>query len=37
VDLYDESLDKLEDLILEMRKESDVVEEFVTQAHDSEG
>jgi transcriptional regulator with XRE-family HTH domain len=36
VDLYDESLDKLEDLILEMRKESDVLEEFVTQAHDSE-
>ena len=37
VDLYDESVDKLEDLILEMRKESDVLLEFVTQAHDSEG
>ena len=35
-DLYDESLDTLEDQILEMRKESDVLEEFVTQAHDSE-
>jgi transcriptional regulator with XRE-family HTH domain len=32
VDLYDESLDTLEDLILRMRKESDVLEEFVRQA-----
>jgi transcriptional regulator with XRE-family HTH domain len=32
VDLYDESLDALEDLILGMRKESDVLEEFVRQA-----
>jgi transcriptional regulator with XRE-family HTH domain len=36
VDLYDESLDTLKDLILGMRKESDVLEEFVAQAHDSE-
>jgi transcriptional regulator with XRE-family HTH domain len=36
VDLYDEILDTLEDQIIEMRKESDVLEEFVTQAHDSE-
>jgi transcriptional regulator with XRE-family HTH domain len=37
MDLYDECLDALEDQILGMRKESDALEEFVTQAHDSEG
>ena len=36
MDLYDESLDALEDQILGMRKESDVLEEFVTQVHDWE-
>jgi transcriptional regulator with XRE-family HTH domain len=34
--LYDECLDTLEDQIRGMRKESDALEEFVTQAHDSE-
>jgi transcriptional regulator with XRE-family HTH domain len=33
VDLYDECLDTLEDQILGMRKESDVLVEFVTQIH----
>ena len=32
MDLYDESLDTLEDQILGMRKESDVLEQFVRQA-----
>jgi len=32
-DLYDECLDTLEDQILGMRKESDVLVEFVTQIH----
>jgi transcriptional regulator with XRE-family HTH domain len=36
MDLYDEILDALEDQILGMRKESDVLEAFVTQAHDWE-
>jgi transcriptional regulator with XRE-family HTH domain len=35
-DIYSEALDLLEDQIHGMRKESDVLEEFVTQAHDSE-
>jgi transcriptional regulator with XRE-family HTH domain len=33
MDLYDECLDTLEDQILGMRKESDVLEEFVAQTH----
>jgi HTH-type transcriptional regulator, competence development regulator len=37
MDLYDASLDTLEDQILRMRKESDVLEEFVMQAHNWEG
>ena len=36
MDLYDEILNALEDQIIEMRKEGEVLEEFVTQAHDSE-
>jgi DNA-binding XRE family transcriptional regulator len=36
MDVYAESLDALEDQILGMRKESDVLEEFVMQAHDWE-
>ncbi len=36
MDLYDECLDTLEDQIIGMRKESDVLDEFVTQAHDWE-
>jgi transcriptional regulator with XRE-family HTH domain len=35
-DFYSEALDLLEDQIIGMREESDVLVEFVTQAHDSE-
>ena len=37
MDFYDEILDTLEDQILGMRKESDVLEQFVTQGRNWEG